>query len=546
MPPDAPQDFCTRRSMRRRMSWHRDLPADVVAALWNSPENLLRAGTCLQTKSRTTVARIDLDSRPYLLKFHHWAGAWKTLTKSLATSPNRRSFDDGVRLAAAGIPTPLPLACVDVRRGPFNVCSYLLTEFVEGPSLYRLMRFGQPDESTVDYIAQQVADIWQSLDDQRFCHNDLKPENLMIDHDDRVWLIDLENGRQYDDAKLLRRAQSEDAKRLLHVRSWQNNPRGAAQLRERLSATPAAQAIDGINSFDQPPHDSSSHENNTGLTAVIACRDQDAPIGECVEAARDYADEVLVADCTPNGQLAEALANRSDCRLFQTGPFGSDTIRQVVSAATQPWVLWLDSTERASSDLAKEIQTLLATDPSQSCFRIERRTLFCGHVIRFGGWQSDAPIRLVRRSTGPFPELSQTSGEANRPTLGQLRCTIENRIAAIEQLTATLEQSALADAATMHAQGQHPSLIRSLLHAPFAFLHSYIFKLGCLDGYAGLHLALLSANSVYVRYAKLWQLTREMPQPASDSSQPVVLKLLDLEATSAVDDPPGPPRRRHA
>src|SRR5215212_7862736 len=197
--------IAARHSVRRRMTWDSSLPDDVVSALWDGPEDVLRRGSCLQTKARTTVARVDFGSGPYLLKFHHWAGFWKTLSKSLAVSPNRRSFNDGLKLADRGVPTPLPLACVDVRLGPLNTCSYLLTEFVSGTSLYRTMRSGEPDAAAVDHLARQVADIWQLLDDMQFCHNDLKPENLMIDHDDRVWLIDLENGRWHGDRQSLLR-----------------------------------------------------------------------------------------------------------------------------------------------------------------------------------------------------------------------------------------------------------------------------------------------------------------------------------------------------
>ena len=104
------------------------------------------------------------------------------------------------------------------------------------------MRYGEPDASTVDHFARQVADIWQLLDDLRFCHNDLKPENLMIDDNNRVWLIDVENGRWHRDRRTLRPFQVQDAKRLMHIRSWQAVPQAAEQFRQRLLATPAVQA----------------------------------------------------------------------------------------------------------------------------------------------------------------------------------------------------------------------------------------------------------------------------------------------------------------
>ena len=63
--------LATRHSVRRRMTWDRSLPDEVVAALWESPESVLRRGSCLQNKARTTVARVEFASRSYLLKYHH-------------------------------------------------------------------------------------------------------------------------------------------------------------------------------------------------------------------------------------------------------------------------------------------------------------------------------------------------------------------------------------------------------------------------------------------------------------------------------------------
>ncbi len=552
MPKQAPtpsttsHNFHTRRSLRRRMTWHRDLPLEVASALWESPDSVLRAGVCLQTKSRTTVAQVDLPSGKYLLKFHHWAGAWKTLTKSLAASPNRRSFEDGVRLASTGVPTPLPLACIDVRLGPFKACSYLLTEFVEGTSLYQRMRYSQPDEATIDHLAQQVADIWQSLDDLRFCHNDLKPENLMIDHNDRLWLIDLENGRWHDDQKSLRRAQTEDVRRLLHVRSWRANLQAAEKFRRRLSITTAAQSLGTANPFDSVADSRVVLSINHGLTVLIPCCQRDSNLDNSIAAARDFAEEIIIVDFSSGNEVQQSLSNHKSCRVVSSGSLGPRPLERAVLNANNPWVLQLEPTELASSDLAKEIQFLLANDPPQDGFRIERRGLIGGHVIRFAGWLGDTPLRLVRRDSGLLPETSQNNDAKHSPKIGQTRCVIENRIATIEQLTAMLEQSASEAAHELHAQGHRPSLIRVLLHAPLNFLHGYFIKLGCLDGWAGLHLALLSAIYVYIRYAKLWQLTHELPHPISDTGNPVVLKLINPAATSAPHEQTAATRRRAA
>jgi (heptosyl)LPS beta-1,4-glucosyltransferase len=539
--------LATRRSVRRRMTWDSSLPDDVVSALWDSPEDVLRQGKCLQSKSRTTVARVDFASGPYLLKFHHWAGFWKTLTKSLAVSPNRRSFNDGLKLADRGVPTPLPLACVDVRLGPLNTCSYLLTEFVSGTSLYRTMRFGEPNAIAVDHFAQQVADIWQMLDEMQFCHNDLKPENLMIDDDYRVWLIDLENGRWHTDLQSLRHYQREDAKRLLHIRSWQANTNAAEKFRQRLLATQAVQA--GFERIDDQFHPlKSAADVGAGtpkwLTVFIPCLNAVNDIRGCIEAVRDFADEILVADAGSNDGTLELLQNLDDCRVVRIDSLDPDIQRRAIDEASHPWVLLLEPTERVSSDLAKEIQFLLADNPSGDGFCIERRCHFFGHVIRFGDSKGYLPVRLVRRDCCALLEADQLNGKKHSEKVDKLRGTIEYRIWTIEQLTAALADSAYATANEWHARGRRPSLARVLLHAPLNFVTSYFLKLGCLDGLAGMHFALISAVFVYVRYARLWQLQHGLPHPDGEVTQPTVLKLVAPEA--CVEENSIVPRRKAA
>jgi (heptosyl)LPS beta-1,4-glucosyltransferase len=526
--------LATRHSVRRRMTWDRRLPDDVVSALWDSPENLLRQGKCLQSKSRTTVARVDFGSGSYLLKFHHWAGFWKTVTKSLAVSPNRRSFNDGVKLVDGGVPTPLPLACVDVRLGPLNVCSYLLTEFVSGTSLYRRMRFGEPDAAAVDHFARQVADIWHLLDDLQFCHNDLKPENLMIDDVDRVWLIDLENGRWIRDRRLLSNYQREDAKRLLHMRSWKAKPQAAERFRQRLLATPAVQALADAGNRHHPLESVADIGGGIpeALTVFIPCLNAVNDIRGCIEAVRDFADEILVADAGSNDGTLQQVESFADCRVIPIDSLDPDMQRRRIAEASHPWVLLIEPIERVSSDLAKEIQFLMTGSPSSDGFRIERRCHFFGHVIRFGDSAGGTPVRLVRRDCYALLDANQLKSEKRSEKITKLRCTIECRISSIEQFTAALTNSAKATANEWHARGRQPSLLRVLLHGPLNFVRSYFIKLGCLDGLAGLHFALMSAVFVYVSYAKLWQLQHGLPNPDGEVTQPTAVKLVAPEASS--------------
>jgi len=55
-------------------------------------------------------------------------------------------------------------------------------------------------------------------------------------------------------------------------------------------------------------------------------------------------------------------------------------------------------------------------------------------------------------------------------------------------------------------QGKRSSVCKAFWHAAWAFIRTYIFRLGFLDGPQGLALAISNAEGTYYRYIKIWLL----------------------------------------
>lgn len=58
-------------------------------------------------------------------------------------------------------------------------------------------------------------------------------------------------------------------------------------------------------------------------------------------------------------------------------------------------------------------------------------------------------------------------------------------------------------------QGKKASIGQGITHALGCFIKMYLIKRGFLDGKQGLLLALLSAHSTFIKYADLWNRTRQ-------------------------------------
>ncbi len=395
-----------RRSLNRTMHWDATLPRDLVEQLWSDPHSLLARGKILQTKKRCVVVRFDHSQGPFLFKHHHGGGLFRTLSKSLRRTQAKQSWLDGRYLHAAGIPTPLPRACLEQSVGPLGVCSYLLTEYLNGVSLYRFMRRDQLADEVVQGLARQVAYLWQHLVDLRVSHNDLKPENLLIDLTGRLWLIDLERLRRHRYLALGRRRHAEDVARLLHPRNWRKHPWAAEIFRQRLLRTPAGKAhgLDAAartNPWSTPLP--SFNSPSQLVTVLIPCLNSADVISDCIESVRDIADEILVTDHGSTDNTLNIVRRIGGCRILRRTHFH---VAQFESWAAQQaqhrWIMRILPQERLSPELAKQIQDTLAEEPTQHAFYIEQRSSIHKDHLLHRAFQRGASLRLYRKVAAQY------------------------------------------------------------------------------------------------------------------------------------------------
>ena len=74
-----------------------------------------------------------------------------------------------------------------------------------------------------------------------------------------------------------------------------------------------------------------------------------------------------------------------------------------------------------------------------------------------------------------------------------------------DQLERINQYSTLA-ARQMHEAGRRAGALDLIVHPPAAFLRNYVLRRGFMDGTAGLTLSALNAYSVFLKFAKLWEL----------------------------------------
>jgi glycosyltransferase involved in cell wall biosynthesis len=239
-----------------------------------------------------------------------------------------------------------------------------------------------------------------------------------------------------------------------------------------------------------------------------------------------WADEIIVVD-SGSVDATVAIARAKGVRVEHRDWTGwIDQKNFAAGLARNDWILSLDADERITPELATEVQSLLTKDPSIRAHRMPRVTFHLGRWIRTTDFYPDYQTRLYdRRSArwrGKYVHES-VALDAGRP--GQLRGELLHLSYRdlSDQIDRVNRYTTLA-ARQMHESGRRASAIDLLVHPPAAFLRNYILRRGILDGTVGLTISMMQAWSVFLKFAKLRELSEEpkahSPQPKAQSPKP--------------------------
>lgn len=241
----------------------------------------------------------------------------------------------------------------------------------------------------------------------------------------------------------------------------------------------------------------------TRLSIIIVAKNEAANIADCVRSAR-FADEVIVLDSGSTDGTPD-LARAEGARVVVTDwPGYGPQNNRGIDLAGGDWFFSLDADERISPALAAEIRAAIA-DPARNGYRVPRRSMYCGRFMDHGGWRPDYTWRLARRGQGRFTEHYLHAHLEVQGATGTLRESIVHySFRDMESVLEKLNRYSSANARDMAAAGRKASLGRAIAHGMWAFIRTYVLRLGFLDGRWGFMLAVSNAEGTYYRYVKLW------------------------------------------
>lgn len=246
------------------------------------------------------------------------------------------------------------------------------------------------------------------------------------------------------------------------------------------------------------------------LSVIIITKNEEANLQACLESVR-FADQWVVVDnASTDSTRAIATAFGAEVTQTTTWPGFGPQKNLALGLATQEWVLSLDADERVTPELATAIGQAMQSR-GVDAFEIPRLTQFCGQWIHHCGWTPDHVLRLFRRGQARFSDdlvherVVLQSGALSRLDARLLHYSYPTPA----HYWRKLAQYSLAWAEQAHARGKPSSMPRAVTSGLVAFIKSYFFRLGILDGSMGFAVCAMQAQAAFGKYFTLYCLNQK-------------------------------------
>jgi (heptosyl)LPS beta-1,4-glucosyltransferase len=248
------------------------------------------------------------------------------------------------------------------------------------------------------------------------------------------------------------------------------------------------------------------------LSVALATYNEEKNLASCLEAVRDWVDEIVVVDGESTDKTRE-VAKKYGAKVIKTTnkPIFHINKQIAINACRGEWILQLDADEIVDQNLKKQILAAVKGEIDHDAFSIKRKNFFLGRWLKKGGQYPDSVIRLFKKEMAYLPcqsvheKMTVPSGKIGTlsghllhypyPDFGEYLAKF-NRYT---ELTAKEYQNN----SKIKPNIWHYILIES--KAIKEFLSRYIRHKGFLDGFPGLVFAFFSGLHYPVAFIKYWE-----------------------------------------
>lgn len=268
------------------------------------------------------------------------------------------------------------------------------------------------------------------------------------------------------------------------------------------------------------------------LTVLIPCKNERNNIRSCIEAVRELADEILVADSGSTDGTLDIVREIGGCRVIEREYVSqADFLNWAIPQATHEWVLVVDADERVTPRLEKDVRRVLENPPEDiDGYWVSFKCFFMGHPLTFSRWNTPA-VRLLRRDRCRYGVCRvHAEIDIDKHRAGRLKGKLLHySFWTYDEYLRKHTQYTKLGAQDRWERGKRAGLTTLLFRPMLRFVFLYFIRLGFLDGLPGLQVCMLTAFfNTFVKQGRLWELEHALTQA-------------DLETDSIIPFPEQPP-----
>ena len=242
------------------------------------------------------------------------------------------------------------------------------------------------------------------------------------------------------------------------------------------------------------------------ISAAIITYNEEKNIKRCINSL-DFCDEIIVVDSLSSDSTCN-IARSMDVKVIDQKFLGHIAQKQLaVDNCTNNWILSLDADEELSDELKQEIQNLIKQPLEYDAYIMPRVSFHLGRWIRHGGWYPDAKIRLFNKQKAKWGGYNPHDKVIVDGTVGKLNNDLRHYVFKdLHHNIDTNNSYSTIMAKDLDKDGKKFSYLKLFLKPIGKFLEVYIYKRGFLDGMAGFIIAIGASYSMFLKFAKLWEM----------------------------------------
>ena len=248
-------------------------------------------------------------------------------------------------------------------------------------------------------------------------------------------------------------------------------------------------------------------KNKSSISLVINTKNEELNIKDCINSAKDIADEIIVVDMQSKDKTVEiAQSLGAKTYSFKDHGYVEPARNFALSKATKAWTLVLDADERLPKSVKNEILRLVK-EGKYDGFKFPFKNILLGKWIEHSMWWPDYHIRLFR--TGHLDWPTGVHQDQNfKGTLFEVEAKEKNafvhyNIADIREMLSMVDEYSSVEAIFKSKKNPKPEDLIEYLDKEFKW--RYFEHQGYLDGMHGFILAKFMNIYRFLEVAKYWE-----------------------------------------